>query len=131
LKSNVKYQKQKKCTRSESPIKMSFYGYIIPKETIILQIHIKKKRKWLKFLNWPLKIYIRIISIIPILIQVLIPDFIFPVYKIDSEQSEKSVSKERLKMPKRYSEAGLWELSKGLNIFYKKGPLYCALVIIA
>ena len=57
----------------------------------------------------------------------LIPDFIFPVYKIDSEQSEKSVSKERLKMPKRYSEAGLW----GLNIFYKKGPLYSASVIIA
>ena len=32
-------------------------------------------------------IYIRIISIIPISIQVLIPDLIFPVYKIDREQS--------------------------------------------
>jgi hypothetical protein len=27
----------------------------------------------------------------------------FPVYKIDREQSEKNVSKERLKIPKRYS----------------------------
>ena len=42
-----------------------------------------------KFKNWPLKIYIRIISIIPILIHVLIPDLIFPVYKIDREQNEK------------------------------------------
>jgi hypothetical protein len=32
-------------------------------------------------------IYIRIISIIPKSIQVLIPDLIFPVYKIDREQS--------------------------------------------
>jgi hypothetical protein len=38
---------------------------------------------------WPLKIYIQIISIILISIQVLILDFIFPVYKIDREQSEK------------------------------------------
>ena len=70
-------------------------------------------------------------SIIPISIQVLIPDLVFPVYKIDREQSEKNISKERLKIPKRYSEAGLWELSKGLYIFYEKGPLYCASVIIA
>ena len=42
-----------------------------------------------KFSNWLLKTYIRIISIIPISIQVLIPDLIFPVYKIDQEQSEK------------------------------------------
>ena len=84
-----KYRKQKKCTCSEIPINLSFYVYIIPKETNILQIKIKKKRKWLNFLNWPLKIYIRIISIILISIQVLIPDFIFPVYKIDREQSEK------------------------------------------
>ena len=41
-----KYQKQKKCTRSEIPINISFYVYlyIIPKETNILQIHIKKKK---------------------------------------------------------------------------------------
>jgi hypothetical protein len=39
-----------------------------------------------KFQNWPLKIYILIISIIPISIQVLIPDCIFPVYKIDREK---------------------------------------------
>ena len=82
-----KYRKQKKCTCSEIPINLSFYVYIIPKETNILQIKIKKKRKWLNFLNWSLKIYIRIISIILISIQVLIPDFVFPVYKIDREQS--------------------------------------------
>jgi hypothetical protein len=69
-----------------------------------------------------IKIYIRITSIIPILIQVLIPDLVFPVYKIDHKQSEKTVSNDNLKIPNRYSEAGLWELSKGLNIFYKKGP---------
>jgi hypothetical protein len=38
-----KYQKQKKCTRSEIPINLSFYVYIISKETNILQIQIKKK----------------------------------------------------------------------------------------
>ena len=42
-----------------------------------------------KILKLAIKIYIRIISIIPISIQVLIPDLIFPVYKIDREQSEK------------------------------------------
>jgi hypothetical protein len=83
--------------------------YIIPKETNILQIHIKKKRKWLKIKNLPFKIYIRIISIIPIPIQVLISDLTFPVYKIDREQSEKNVSKERLKIPKRYSEDVVFE----------------------
>ena len=31
----------------------------------------------------------RITSIIPISIQVLIPDLVFPVYKIDREESEK------------------------------------------
>jgi hypothetical protein len=48
-------------------------------------------------------------SIIPISIQVLIPDLVFPVYKIDREQSEKNISKERLKIPKRYSEAVVFE----------------------
>ena len=38
-----KYQKQKKCTRSENSINLSCYVYIIPKETNILQIQIKKK----------------------------------------------------------------------------------------
>ena len=39
-----KYQKQKKCTRSEISINLSFYVYIIPKrKTIIFQIQIKKK----------------------------------------------------------------------------------------
>jgi hypothetical protein len=52
---------------------------------------------------------IQIISIIPISIQVLIPDLIFPVYKIDCEQSWKKVSKERLKIPKSYSEAVVFE----------------------
>jgi hypothetical protein len=48
-----------------------------------------KKRKWLKFENWPLKYISELSSIIPISIQVLIPDLVFPVYKIDREQSEK------------------------------------------
>ena len=52
---------------------------------------------------------IQIISIIPISIQVLIQDLIFPVYKIDREQSWKNVSKEHLKIPKRYSEAVVFE----------------------
>ena len=46
---------------------------------------------------------------IPISIQVLIPDLVFPVYKIDREQSEKNVFKEHLKIPKRYSEAVVFE----------------------
>jgi hypothetical protein len=37
---------------------MSFYVYIISKETnIIASNSNKKKRKWLKFENWPLKLY--------------------------------------------------------------------------
>ena len=77
------------------------------------------------------KIYIRII-IIPISIQVLIPDLIFPVYKIDREQSWKKISKEHLKIPKRYSEAIVFENCLKDDIFlYDKGPLYCASVIIA
>ena len=77
----------------------------------MLQIQIKKKRKWLKFENWPSKIYIsELSSIIPISIQVLIPDLVFPVNKIDREQSEKkNVSKVRLKIPKRYSEEVVFE----------------------
>ena len=39
---------------------------------------------------------------------VIIPDLIFPVNKTDHEQSKK-VSKERLKIPKRYSEAVVFE----------------------
>jgi hypothetical protein len=46
---------------------------------------------------------------IPISIQVLIPDLIFPVYKIDCEQSWKNVSREHLKIPDRYSEAVVFE----------------------
>jgi hypothetical protein len=76
LKVHLNTKKTKnKCTRSEIPLNMSFFVYIIPKETNILQIHIKKKRKWLKIKNLPFKIYIRIISIIPIPIQVLISWF--------------------------------------------------------
>jgi hypothetical protein len=76
--------------------------------------------------------YIRIISIIPISIQVLIPDLIFPVYKIDREQSWKNVSKEHLKIPNRYSEAVAFEnCLKDYIFFYDKGPLYSASVIIA
>ena len=36
-----KYKKKKNCTSSEIPINQSFYVYIIPKETNIIQI--KKK----------------------------------------------------------------------------------------
>ena len=82
-----KYQKQKKCTRSEISINLSFYVYIIPKRNNYSSNSNKKKGKCLQSQNWPLKIYIRIINIIPISIQVLIPDLIFPVYKIDREQS--------------------------------------------
>ena len=41
---SFKYQKQKKCTRSEISINLSFHVYIIQKETIILQIQIKKRK---------------------------------------------------------------------------------------
>jgi hypothetical protein len=45
--------------------------------------------KWFEF-EFELKIYIsELSSIIPISIQVLISDLVFPVYKIDREQSEK------------------------------------------
>ena len=39
----------------------------------------------------------------------LIPDLVFPVDKIVREQSEKNISKERLKIPERYSEAVVFE----------------------
>ena len=62
----------------------------------------------------------------------LIPDLIFPVYKIDREQSWKNFSKVHLKIPKRYSEAVVFEnCLKDSIFFYDKGPLYCASVIIA
>ena len=45
----------------------------------------------------------------------------------------KNVSKEHLKIPKSAKEVfrscRLRKLSKGLNILYEKGPLYCSLVI--
>jgi hypothetical protein len=47
--------------------------------------------------------------LLPINGPVLIPDLIFPVYKIDREQSWKNVSKEHLKIPKKYSEAVVFE----------------------
>jgi hypothetical protein len=54
-------------------------------------------------------------------IQVLIPDLIFPVYKVDREQSWKNVSKEHLKMPNRYSEAVVFEnCLKDYIFFYDK-----------
>jgi hypothetical protein len=44
----------------------------------------------------------------------------------------KNISKERLKIPKRYSEAVVFEnFLKGLNILYEKGPFYLASVIVA
>ena len=83
-----KYQKQKKCTRSEIPINMSFYVYIYQKKQIFFKFKLKKK-KMAKILKVTIKNNIRIISFIPISIKVLIPDLIFPVNKIDREQSEK------------------------------------------
>jgi hypothetical protein len=55
---------------------------------------------------------------------VLILDLVFPVYKIDREQSEKNVSKVRLKIPKRYSEAVVFE-----NFLSLTGPLWLELPI--
>ena len=40
-----KYQKQKKCTRSEISINLSFYVYIIPKRNNYFSNSNKKKRK--------------------------------------------------------------------------------------
>jgi hypothetical protein len=61
-----------------------------------------------------------------------VPDLIFPVYKIAREQSWKKISKEHFKIPKRYSEAIVFENCLKDDIFlYDKGPLYCASVIIA
>jgi hypothetical protein len=52
------------------------------KKQIVFKFKLKK-RKWLKFENWPLKYISELSSIIPISIQVLIPDLVFPVYKIE------------------------------------------------
>jgi hypothetical protein len=43
-----KYQKQKKCTRSEILIKLSFYVYIIPKRNNYSSNSNKTKGKWLQ-----------------------------------------------------------------------------------
>jgi hypothetical protein len=43
-----KYQKQKKCTRSEISINLSFYVYIIPKRNNYSSNSNKKKGKWLQ-----------------------------------------------------------------------------------
>jgi hypothetical protein len=46
--------------------------------------------------------------------------------------SLENVSKEHLKIPKRYSEAVVFEnCLTDYIFFYDKGPLYCASVIIA
>ena len=66
------------------------------------QFCFKENYHLLKFDNWTLKTYIRIKKI-PL--SILLPDLIFPVYKIDREHSDKNVSKERMKIPNRYSEA--------------------------
>ena len=52
----------------------------------------------------------------------LIPDLVFPVYKIDREQSKKTFEDTK----EVFRSRGIWELSKGLNMFYEKGPLDCA-----
>ena len=43
-----KYQNQKKCTRSEISINLSFYVYIIPKRNNYSSDSNKKKGKWLQ-----------------------------------------------------------------------------------
>jgi hypothetical protein len=52
----------------------------------------------------------------------------------EARWDEKSISsktyKERLKIPEVFRSRSLWELSKGLNIFYEKGPLYSASVTV-
>ena len=67
-----------------------------------------KKRKWLKFENWPLKISIRIIKhytdIDP---SVNTRPHISCLY--NRTFSENNVSKVRLKIPKSYSEAVVFE----------------------
>jgi hypothetical protein len=45
-------------------------------------------------------------NILPISTQLLVPDIVFPVYKIDRE---KNVSTELLKIPKKYSEAVVFD----------------------
>jgi hypothetical protein len=56
---------------------------------------------------------------------------LFPVYKINREQSWKNVSKEHLKIPKRYSEAVVCEnCLKDYIFFYDKGPLEFIPVIV-
>jgi hypothetical protein len=71
---------------SRIPINLCFYAYIILPETNNLYNCFQ--------LTWKLdikNIYISELSnIIPTSIQLLIPDLIFPVYKIDCEHSEKS-----------------------------------------
>ena len=56
------------------------------------------------------KTYIRIIKHYTEIDQLLILDLIFPVCKIDHEYSEKRIVKERLKIPKRYSETVVFEI---------------------
>jgi hypothetical protein len=70
---------------------MSLYVYIISKETnIIASNSNKKKRKWLNFENWSLKIYIRIIKHYTDIDPSVNTHLVFPVYKIDRKQSEKT-----------------------------------------
>ena len=95
----------------------SFYVYIKLKETNIpsncfqFNFFFKENDHLLKCENWTLKIYISELSnIIPILFQLLIPDLVFPVYKIDHENIEKKTFlKELLKLPNKYSGAVVFE----------------------
>jgi hypothetical protein len=50
-----KYQKQKKCTRSEISINLSFYVYIIPKRNNYFSNSNKKKRKMATILKLAIK----------------------------------------------------------------------------
>jgi hypothetical protein len=100
---------------------MCIYIYILPKETNILQIQIKKK-KMAKIWKLAIKIYIRIIKHYT---------DIYP--SINNTRPRISCLKNRsgTKWKKRFWETfedtkevfrsrSHWELSKGLNIFYEK-----------
>ena len=75
-----KYQNQKKCTRSEISINLSFYVYIIQKINNYSS-NSNKKRKMATILKLAIK------NIYPNYHHYTDIDLIFPVYKIDREQS--------------------------------------------
>ena len=88
-----KYQNQKKCTCSEISINLSFYVYIIPKKKQLFFIFKLKKRKMATILKQAIK---NISSYFLFIKQIV-------------NKVEKNVSKKHLKIPKRFSEAIVFE----------------------